>query len=790
MFATAEFLAIALIRNDTSKPSLRDTMVLGDVDMPSSDSKERAEKLLERMTLSEKIRQMSCMISAPGIDEPDLRDGIGGIVSLSYSGSFEASKALQKRVIQESRLGIPALFHAEGICGSLGAEIVPFPAPIGLGATFDTELAQIEADRIRLQLLSAGVRQVLAPVLDLARDLRWGRVNECFGSDPTHVSAMGASFIQGLQGSSPEEAAAATAKHFLGHSICEGGLNIGRSQTDALDLRENFAKPFEAAIQAGLSAVMASCSEVNGKPVCASREALTGILRESMGFEGVAASDYMSLDVLAEVFRIAQSPAQSGILALSAGLDMELPRPFGFSSGLREAVKRGEIEESLIDKAVKRILSLKLRLGLFEKPCVDTPKQDKGLDSEISQKVAEGSLVLLKNDGVLPILDRNAKIAVIGPTGNSARSFHGTYTLCASVEMALETARSSDGKASDIEKIGVGVIPGEEMSYGKSLFEAVKELFPNTSFVAGCDIKGEDKSGFKEAIKAAQNADIALLAVGGKNGWASCCTSGEGIDSANIGLPGVQEDLVLEVAKASGKTIVVHTDGRPLVSRQIYFRASAVIEAWLPGPFGGVAIAKAIAGIVNPSGRLPLDVPKDTGQTPLYFSSHRPARGTFRRGLVPGGHVDAQGAQFPFGFGLSYSAFSYSNGRLESSGNNPVIEISVDVENTSSREGVEVVQVYGRDEMASIVRPNLQLVGFARARLLPGEKKTAKFSFRLDQLAFPTEDGWILEKGDFTFFVSRDSSTPVFKFSFSQKETLLIEPRKRGFFASHGIEGG
>ncbi|MDR2750889.1 MAG: glycoside hydrolase family 3 C-terminal domain-containing protein [Clostridiales bacterium] len=761
--------------------------------MPSSDTlstEERAEKLLERMTLSEKIRQMSCMISAPGIDEPDLRDGIGGIVSLSYSGAFESANALQIRVIEESRLGIPALVHAEGICGALGSEMVSFPAPIGLGATFDTELVRNEADRIRMQLLSTGVRQVLAPVLDLARDLRWGRVNECFGSDPTHVSAMGAAFVHGLQGNSPYEAVAATAKHFLGHSICEGGLNIARSQTDPLDLRENFAKPFEAAIQAGLSAVMASYSEVNGKPVCASREVLTGILRESMGFEGVAVSDYMSLEVLSEVFRIAQSPAQSGVLALTAGLDMELPRPFGFSSGLREAVKRGEIEEILIDKAVKRILCLKLRLGLFEKPYVDAPSLDKTLDSEISLKAAEESLVLLKNDGILPILNRNSKIAVIGPTGNSSRFFHGTYSLCASIEMALETSRTVDSKAADIEKIGVKMIPEDKKSYGKSLFESIKELFPNAVFVAGCDITGEDKSGFKEALKATQDADIALLAVGGKNGWASSCTSGEGIDSANIGLSGVQEALVLEVAKVCSKTIVVHTDGRPLVSKKVYDHTSAVIEAWLPGPFGGIAIAKVIAGIVNPSGRLPLDIPKDTGQTPLYFSSHRPARGSFRRGLHPGGYMDTQGAQYPFGFGLSYSSFSYSNVRLESAGNNPVIEISVDIENTSPNEGTEIVQVYGRDEMASIVRPNLQLVGFARLRLMPGEKRTVKFSFWLDQFAFPTESGWVLEKGDFTFFVSSDSSTPKFKFSFSQKETLLIEPRKRGFFASHGIEGG
>lgn len=768
----------------------------------------RAKDLASRMTLEQKVRQLTCLIVGETVDEDTLRGGIGGVTVYADFPTMAQRKAfhdeLQKKIMDKSGFGIPALFHAEGICGAIAAGYTVFPAPIAVGASFDPKLSEDIGKCVRGQMLALGIRQALAPVLDLARDFRWGRTNECYGSDPTLVLEMGCAYINGLQGKTLAEGVAATAKHFLGHSIGEGGLNLARCQTDSRDLRENFARPFEAAARdCGLACVMNSYAEINGKPVIASKAILTDLLRRDLGFQGLTVSDYMSIDTLEHVYGMANDRAQAGIMALEAGLDMELPRPYGFSPELREAVKKGLVSEKTVDRALRSVLKLKFELGLFENPFAAAADTDAGHDDAVSKRAAEHSLVLLKNEGILPVKDHAVSVAVIGPTGDSVRLLNGTYTRPATLRMAMEMGGGmaasvhgmeslvdtfdtvADGAASAmdamVEEAARAMCPGSG-----SIAQEAGKLFANAVYRQGCSIGGSDRSGLGDAVDAAKAADFVILTVGGKNGWDAGSTSGEGFDSADIGLPGIQEELALAVLRANPNTVVVHTDGRPLVSPGLYAAAPAVLEAWLPGPLGGKAIVEAIAGITNPGGRLPADVPRSAGQSPLYYYSHRPARGADRHGMNPGGYADVPaGPQYPFGYGLTYTSFAYGNaGLTDCVGKDgvPTLSITAEVENTGNRAGDEVVQLYGRDQTASIVRPDRELIGFARVSLEPGQKKVITFTFRLDRFAFASETGdWVLEEGTFRFFIGPNSARAERYLDFNLDQTLPVDHRKRGF---------
>jgi beta-glucosidase len=780
-----------------------------DVDRPIP---ERVKDLMGRMTLNHKIGQLAG-IRIEGLPDPEMiKDGIGGVnmIFISETPSEMASliKECQKRIMAATPLRIPAIFHCEALSGPLQPGCAAFPSSLALGATFAPDLVKDMAERSRSQLLDLGIRHALSPVFDLARDFRFGRTNEHYSSDPTLVAAMGCAFVEGLQGKDLRNGVAATGKHFIGYSFAEGGLHLARVQTDWRDIRENFAKPFEAAIRiANLRSVMNAYSEFNGLPICASKELLTDLLRDDLGFQGLVVSDYGSLDMLVDMTKTAENSTEAGIQAISAGLDMEFPNPYGFSSGLREAVKQGRLDEYYINRALERVLTLKFELGLFDEPDHDYIEIKNVEHDRQSAVVTEKVITLTKNDGILPITDRNQKIAVIGPTGNSLLLFNGTYTFSDRYESELmislgkrpamegvKTTVNHPQDKKDLAKAEAEIsVQTDELirrEHGgvKTIYEALKEIYPDTYYCKGCDINSDEEQGFKEAVETARKADVVILTVGGKNGWNYTCTSGEGIDSQNITLPGKQAALIQRVFSVNKRLIIVHTDNKPLIDPWVYDHVPAIIEGWLPGIYGGNAIALAIAGTINPGGKLPVDVPRTVGQQPVYYYQHRGCRSDGDTKNEGDNYRGNYTSQLPFGYGLSYTTFEYSNGGMSiETGKDgiPVISIYISVSNTGTLKGDEVVQLYGIDEIATIIRPQKELVGFKRITLGPDETKRVCFTFRLDQMAFiNSQKKWVIEKGKFSFFIGRGANDKVLSVEYYQEHTLVIDHTKRGFFAN------
>lgn len=779
---------------------------------PELSIDERVKDLMGRMTLEQKTQQLTCSMVTGMPDSKNFKNGIGEVIIFAGSPPAREIAALirmtQDMVMEQTEFHIPALVHAEALSGPMVSECAVFPTSLSLGATFSPELVKDMGDRIREQMVNIGIRQALSPVLDLVRDFRWGRTSEDYGSDPTHVSEMACAYISGLQSDDLKNGVAATAKHFIGYSMTEGGINGTRTQTDWRDLRENFAKPFEAAIhKANLKSVMNSYSEYDGELICGSKRILNDLLRDDLGFEGVVVSDYTSIENLVEKCPIEETAAGAGAHCLKAGLDIELPNPYGYGETLAEAVKNHEIEEAYVDRALERILRLKFELGLFEKPYGAFTEMDNSENDKQSEAVSRKVMTLTKNDGILPIKDRNTKIAIIGPTGNNLIMLNGSYSYPANEEMFMAIMSTGMMGMEGIDIEGDTFVVSEEKTDQlpdfaaevdanirkqhpgvKTIYEAVKELYPNTTYTTGCHIVKETEIDIEGAVKAAKSADIVIAAVGGKIGMMVECTAGEGRDNIDITLPGNQGELVRAVYEANPNVVIVHTDNKPLVDPFIYKNVPAILEAWLPGIYGGNAIADTVAGINNPGGKLPVDIPRHVGQTPVYYYQHTGCRSDAGlRSINPDGYGTMTcAAQLPFGYGLSYTKFTYSNGTLDvnESEDVPVITVSVDVSNTGTIDGDEVVQLYGVDKVASIIRPQKELIGFRRVSLRAGETKRVTLTFRIDQLAFMNmEQEWVVEQGTFHFYVGKGCNEPVYETDYIQNKTLKIDHKKRGFFA-------
>lgn len=701
---------------------------------------------------------------------------------------------------------IPPLIHCEALCGPMMRDQAVFPAPLGMGASFCTELCRESADVIRQQLLAAGIRQALAPVLDLARDFRWGRTGETFGGDPTLAAAMGCAWIKGLQGETLKEGVLATGKHFLGYSVPEGGLNSRNIATDRRDLRENMAKPFEAAIRkAGLKSVMVAYGEMEGIPLCVSPYLLTKLLREELGFDGFTVSDYLALQMMQQTLGNIDNVGEIGKQCLEAGLDMELPDAYAYSSELREQIKRGEISEELLDQAVSRILRQKFELGLFDTS--PFPKDEEMAHKErmmlkekadtLSAKAAHASIVLVQNDGVLPLLSGQS-VALIGPCADSLRLMHNSYTWAAVLDVLLgngntdfksvdELFQKFDGTSKSEDKVQkqVDARLREEHPGAKTIREALTTYFPDLEYTKGCDLREGTEIQMQKAVIAAKKADVVILALGGKVGWDEACTGGEGIDDVTAELPEVQQQLLEVISAVNSNIVIVHTDGKPLIGEKIYTMSRAVIEAWLPGPMGGNAIADVLSGTYNPGGRLPVDVPRHSGQMPIYYYQRRSAM------LGKGYRSVPESPQFPFGYGLSYTTFSYESpvwSVTEPTGI-PVLDVTVTLKNTGECDGDEVVQLYGWDPAASVARPKRQMLGFQRVHLEKGEKAQVKFQISLDALSFPDVEGkWKLEAGSFYFAVAKHAEDPGEQYCYEWNRTLEIDPAKRSFFAESMIK--
>lgn len=777
---------------------------------PALSIDERVEDLLSRMTTREKVSQLNCMMGMglPDLAKAGLDNGLGEMDLMSLPADQMAAivTSIQDYMRDHTRLGIPVLFHAEALSGPLIAGGHSFPTSITLGATFDPEIVRDMSDRSRKQMVAVGIRQALSPVLDVARDLRWGRVSETYGGDPTLCAAMGTAFVQGLQGEDMKQGTAATLKHFLGYSYTSGGLNMARTMTDPIDIRESYAKPFEAAIREGkVRSVMNSYSEYNGKPICASKQVLTDLLREDLGFDGLVVSDYMSVDRLVKVFHMAETPAEAGEMCLAAGLDVECPMPYGYNDQMVADADAGKFDMAYIDRSVRRILKLKFELGLFENPYPDMAGLVAAFDNtENHKKSCEAALkavTLTKNEGLLPIADRSKKIAVIGPMGNAPRAFFGGYTVPSGIELMFG-AGGMAGVDSD-ELLGANnpmasrhlpLHAADEMIRGlypelKTTVEAMKEAYPNVTYVEGCDYNDPDMSGFDAAVAAAKEADIVIMTVGGRSGWGMFNNSGEGADSTHVGLPGVQEELVKAVFAANPNMVIAHTDSRPLVSEWAYENVPAIVEGWLGGIFGGIALAKTISGENNPGGRLQLNVPRNDGQTPVQHDAHN---GTGWRSF-PAGALNVDGylncsmtPRRPFGYGLSYTSFDYTDYSVALDG--LTVTASATVTNTGAAAGDEVVQLYVSDKIASVIRPELELAGFCRVSLQPGESKRVTLTFGLDQIAFRDDNGqWIVEAGSFDVSFGKNSDEMRFTETIRVDETQIIDHTKRGFFAKAAV---
>ncbi len=783
----------------------------------------RAKDLLGRMTWEEKLAQLQCVMvmDTQGMSELEgQKYGVGEIVVQSASETpiktAEVNRKVIDHVIKNNRFGIPPILHAEALSGAVVPGGTVFPSAIGLGATFHPAAVEAMTDTISQQMRAAGYRQALSPVMDLGRDPRWGRIGETYGEDPALCAMMSVAFTKGLQGEAGQNAVAATGKHFLGYSYGDGGLNMSSNPITERDIREEYAKPFQAAVtEAGLMSVMNSYGSLDHELVIGSEKILTGLLRDEMKFDGAVVSDYQSIDKLVS-HRITGSMTEAAVKALKAGLDVECPTPVGYTEELLKLVHDGKLDGAYIDRAVLRVLELKFKLGLFEHPYPldeDTVKAAfYSLEHEKrSLRAARESIVMLKNDGILPLDKSRKKVAVIGPHADSIRLLFGCYTLPAAIDMGLSGALSEmAGMEAAAEKADTAEHPGtyegsnvlrEAEIVGQALagmygettptvLSCIKEKLPDSevTYVKGCEYAGYDRSGFAEAVRAAETADVVIAAAGGKYGWGGSCTVGEGIDSAGIGLTGVQEELVLELCRTGKPVILIHMDARPLSSQALKDHCRAILEFWYPGTTGGQAIADVIFGDYNPAGRLPVTAARNAGQIPIYAGQKTGnAYPAVRSKMSLCKYVeDEVEPLYPFGYGLSYSSFVYSDLHItEEVSYEGEIEISLDITNVSDRDGEEVVQIYIEDVLAEMLRPNREFAGCDRIFLKAGETRTVGFWMKADQFAYLDQQmEWFVEAGEMKVYAGASSDDIRLTGKFKIVDSGKIEGNKRGFYAS------
>ena len=728
---------------------------------PNLPIDERVADLLSRMTVDEKIAQLGAVEPIEALTFPEelfkerTKDGTGqltriaGASTLGPKASAEMANRLQKHLVENTRLGIPAMVHEECCSGYMACGATCFPQIIGVASAWTPELVEEMASVFRVQMRAVGTHEGLSPVIDIARDPRWGRTEETFGEDPYMVSRMGVAYIKGLQGPDLKEGIAATAKHYVGYGLSAGGMNWAPVFLPERELREVYMTPFEAAVKEGkLATLMNAYHELDGIPCGGSKWLLTDILRGEWGFDGIVVSDYHTIPMLDHYHHVAVDRADAARIALEAGLDVELPHTSCYGKPLRAAVEDGAVSEDLIDETVARVLKMKFRLGIFEKPYVDADAAEVVFDTPqqrtLALEIARKSMVLLKNkDNLLPLSKDLSSIAVIGPNADDARNMVGDYSHFSQIELAAQVAATA--LTSNAEKLPEGK-PVPVMTVLDGIKQKISAA-TKVSYAKGCDVMGDSRDGFTEAVEAAKKADLAIVVVGDKSGLSLDCTSGEFRDRAHITLPGVQEDLVRAVCETGTPVVVVLVNGRPTSMPWIAENAPAILEAWLPGEEGGSAVADVLFGDYNPGGKLPITIPRATGQIPIFYN--RKPSGS--RSFLYGDYVDTSFTPlFAFGHGLSYTQFEFDNLRIESSDAKigGSARISVDVENTGDREGDEVVQLYVHDAAAKITRPVMELKGFKRLTLAPGEKKTVTFTLFVNQLGFYNENmDFVVEPG-------------------------------------------
>jgi beta-glucosidase-like glycosyl hydrolase len=755
---------------------------------PALPTADRVELLLEQMTLEEKVAQLGSRWIGGGLPDAEVDSGqeattdgdtnrtvapmqdvfaAGGTLSLEeasrhglghltrifgsapvavVAGAEELVRQ-QRVVLDASRLRIPALVHEECLTGFTTFGATVYPAAIAWGATFDPDLVERMAAAIGRDMAAVGVHQGLSPVLDVVRDYRWGRVEETMGEDPHLVSVLGAAYVRGLQSAG----VIATLKHFAGYSAARAGRNHGPVSMGRRELMEVILPPFETAVAlAEAGSVMNSYSDVDGVPAGADHWLLTDLLREEWGFTGSVVSDYWAVPFLAIMHRVAADMDEAGAQALAAGIDVELPDTIGFGPGLVERVRRGELPEALVDRAARRLLTQKVRLGLLDADW--TPEGsvagaaavdlDSPANRALAREMAERSVVLLEAGSALPLLGAGGpaprRVAVVGPCAADPRVFMGCYAFPNHVlprhpglGLGLEVQTAVDALRAEL--------PGAEIVHAQ-----------------GCPVQGEDRSGFEAALAAARGTDLCVAVVGDLAGLFGHGTSGEGCDAEDLRLPGVQADLLDELLQTGTPVVVVMVSGRPYALGDVHGRAAGLVQAFMPGEEGGPVIAGVLSGRIQPSGKLPVQIPKRPGGQPRTYLQ------------PPLGSPESAGIStldttplYPFGYGGSYTTFEVGDLRISDAEvpTDGAFTVSVRVRNTGPREGDEVVQLYLHDLVAQVARPVKQLAGFARVGLAPGEGVDVTFRVHADRTAYPNRElERIVEPGDIEVMVGTSSA--------------------------------
>ncbi|MCR2800304.1 glycoside hydrolase family 3 N-terminal domain-containing protein [Microbacterium sp. zg-Y818] len=644
--------------------------------------------------------------------------------------------AEQRRLQQETRLGIPAIVHEESLTGLAAWKAATFPTPLAWGAAFNPEAVERMGRLIGESMRELGIHQTLAPVLDVIRDPRWGRVDECIAEDPFVVGTIGTAYIRGMQ----DAGVHATLKHFVGYSASQAGRNHAPVHVGERELRDVFLPPFEMAVrEAGVRSVMNSYAEIDGMPVAADPRLLTDLLRGEWGFDGVVVSDYFAVAFLHTMHAIAADRGEAAALALEAGIDVELPTGDAYLEPLAERVRAGLFPEALVDRSVLRVLAQKEELGLLDET-FEAPPTTIDLDSpahrEVALELAEQSVVLLANDGVLPLVAPR-RIAVIGPNADDSRALFGCYSFVNHV-LAHHPGTPAGFEAPTVREMLAEEFAGAEIC-----------------FAVGSDVEGDDRSGFADAVASASGADVAVVVVGDRAGLFGRGTVGEGNDVESLDLPGVQRELVEAVVATGTPVVMVLLTGRPYVlDWALDGSVSAVVQAFFPGEEGARALAGIVSGRVAPSGRLPISLPRGGGAQP-YTYLHP----------ILGGPNDITSADStplrPFGFGLTYTTFVHEDLSVDDEvPTDGDIVASVRVRNSGDRAGVDVVQLYGRDVYASVTRPVAQLLAYRRVALQPGEEALVTFRVPAAQLAFTGRAmRRIVEPGEVRLWVGRDCET-------------------------------
>ncbi len=708
---------------------------------PRRPAGERVADLLGRMTLAEKVAQLYGVwlgasgadgdvapfqheLVDPALDWPELiKQGLGqltrplGSAPVTPLAGTARLAAMQEEIVAAGRFGIPAVVHEECLSGLMAWGATIYPTPLAWGASFDASLVEAMARQIGSTMRALGVHQGLAPVLDVARDPRWGRTEETIGEDPYLVAKVGTGYVRGLQSAG----LLATLKHLVGYSGSRGGRNFGPVAIGPRELADVLLPPFELAVrEGGARSVMHSYAEVDGVPPAADDGLLTRLLREEWGFDGTVVSDYFGITFVQTQHGLAADPAGAAGLALAAGVDVELPTVHCYGTPLVDAVHAGLVDESLVDRAATRVLRQKCELGLLDpdwRPSTvdELATLDPPAGRHLARRLAEESVVLLANGGTLP-LRAGLRVALVGPQADTASAMLGCYTF-----------------PSHVGTQHPDTPPGVDIP---TLLDALRREVPRLDHVPGCGIDDPDTGGFAAAAEAARGADVCVVAVGDRAGLFGRGTSGEGCDVPDLRLPGVQGELVEAVLATGTPVVLVLLTGRPYALGGYADRVAAIVQAFFPGEEGGPAVAGVLSGRVEPAGRLPVSVPDSPFGQPSGYLAPELGRRNEASSVDPT-------PRFAFGHGLSYTRFGWSDvsSSAAETGTDGTVSVAVTVTNTGTRAGAEVVQLYLHDPVAQVTRPVMRLIGYAKLRLAPGASGRVTFQVPAAAAAFTGRAG-------------------------------------------------